>query len=305
MSTNNFYKNGFALAQILLSIALASCLFIGVVGYYHHVNVQSATKTEIDQIVKTTEQSTQQASVGNNNENDTVINGLSLNTANGKTIITQMDSQKCQSLASELQSKGVVISSCNSNQSEQNQISFKPSDTKLLANNNSLVNAGTPDSGGVNQLNGPSLSGNVNGTETGENTNSAGTFNSGLTTGSSVSGGLLNGGNGTVVSGGVVSSQPSGPSSSVGGGTMACGWKLANDNAYKTTSLGTRPTPCGANQGSTSNQTGTRTWACAVASSASNPVSTDTWTGGSCAALCQPSASQTQNIGCPSNQVGA
>ncbi len=91
------------------------------------------------------------------------------------------------------------------------------------------------------------------------------------------------------------------------GGSCAptCNTRLGT-GTFVTTSLGQRATSCPAGQQSTSNQTGTRTWSCgANGANAVDPTNSDAWTGGSCGVTCVVAPRQTQDIGCPANQIGS
>ncbi len=302
----NFTKRGFAIVQILLAVALGSAIAGGVTAYYSHINKTKTDQLITDSIFVGAENSLAKSNAGITNSINYQVDNATVSITNGKATITNVDSSSCASYASMLGGKGgVVTSSCGNNPTD-NRVSFATDKETLTQNNATPVVKGTPDGGASNTLNPTSLNGNV--TASG-NTPATGST-AGSLTGSGAasvgsSGGLLNGTKGTVISGGAITMPSSGaPTSSQGGAVMSCQYKLVNDSAYKTTSLGQRATPCGFDQASTSNQTGTRTFFCSIPTSASNPTYSDNWTGGSCAPLCHPAAQLTRDVGCPVNQIG-
>ncbi len=296
---------GLALVQIMLAIALASGVSIGVVGYYNHTADIQEEKLVTHQVLKDTEQSKQASFVGISKSNDVVVDGIQLSTSNGNTVLSSMTQSQCNELSANLALHGEVNSSCL-NGGTNNTIQFSVNRIILATENNLALASGTADAGATNMVNDPSLAGTaLVGPASLSVGSPSGTFSDIGNPDGGTSGSLNNGSNGTVVSGGTVTTPSQGtPPVYTGNATMSCNWRLTNSAVFATQSLGTRPTPCGADQMSVANQTGTRTFSCPNPTAAANPVGTDTWSGGSCAWLCHPAASQTQNVGCPSGYTG-
>jgi hypothetical protein len=295
---------GFALIQVLLAVALGAVVAAGVAYYYSRTAKDQVYDSVTANIISTAEISQEENVIGSPSASSYTQNGYNVAISGGTATISSIDLSACNAIASQLKSKGVVTASCNSNNASQNTITFSPVDTSAVNQAEQTFVAGTPDNTVNTSVNNANLSGTFS--ASGSNVASGSTASVFTSSGSTLPAntGLSGGGSGGLGSGSAASSPTSSaPTSSTGTTSLACSYYLTQP-AYQTTSLGTRATPCASGYTSTSNQTGTETFACANPSSATLPVGTDTWTGGSCAIICVPASPEYQNIACPTGDYG-